>query len=155
MRGRGYNEGRQSFRRLVTSCRFRPGKPFYPSPLTHPSNHPSFLPSRPPLFRSSQIIEQVEEECAEIETKIGALNKQQAAIRHESGELKKKANDLKDRNATISIAIQEGQAEEKKLSSQIVQSPERVKREMSSATERLENEVRITDPKQTLDNSLR
>ncbi|GMI45625.1 hypothetical protein TrCOL_g13779 [Triparma columacea] len=87
-----------------------------------------------------KIIEQVEEECAEIETKIGALNKQQAAIRHESGELKKKANDLKDRNATISIAIQEGQADEKKLSSQIVQSPERVKREMSSATERLENE---------------
>lgn len=87
-----------------------------------------------------KIIEQVEEECAEIESKIGILNKQQAAIRHESGELKKKANDLKDRNATISIAIQEGQAEEKKLASQIVQSPERVKREMTSATERLENE---------------
>ena len=56
-----------------------------------------------------KIIADVELECGEIETKIGALNKQQAAIRHESGELKKKANDLKDRNATISIAIQEGQ----------------------------------------------
>lgn len=87
-----------------------------------------------------KIIEAVEEECAEIEGKIGALNKQQAAIRQESGELKKKANDLKDRNATISIAIQEGQADDKKLSSQIVQSPERVKREMSSATERLDSE---------------
>ena len=87
-----------------------------------------------------EIILAVEEECKEIETKIGALNKQQAAIRHESGELKKKANDLKDRNATISLAIQEGAAEEKKLTGQVVSSPERVRKEMSNATERLDAE---------------
>ncbi|GMI12751.1 hypothetical protein TrVE_jg1684 [Triparma verrucosa] len=87
-----------------------------------------------------KIIADVELECGEIETKIGALNKQQAAIRHESGELKKKANDLKDRNATISIAIQEGQADESRLSAQIVQSPDRVRREMSNANDRLESE---------------
>ncbi|GMH61795.1 hypothetical protein TL16_g03338, partial [Triparma laevis f. inornata] len=87
-----------------------------------------------------QIISDVETECGEIEGKIGALNKQQAAIRHESGELKKKANDLKDRNATISIAIQEGQADESRLSAQIVQSPDRVRREMSNANDRLESE---------------
>ena len=87
-----------------------------------------------------EIILAVEEECKEIEIKIGALNKQQAAIRHESGELKKKANDLKDRNATISLAIQEGAAEEKKLTGQVVSSPERVRKEMSNATERLDAE---------------
>ena len=68
-----------------------------------------------------KIIEEVEKECGEIEGKIGTLNKEQAAIRHESGELKKQANDLKDRNATISIAIQEGEADEKRLGGQIVQ----------------------------------
>jgi len=87
-----------------------------------------------------EIIGAVESECREIEGKIGALNKQQAAIRHESGELKKRANDLKDRNATISLAIQEGAAEEKKLNGQVVSSPDRVRREMSNATERLEAE---------------
>jgi len=87
-----------------------------------------------------KIIEEVEKECGEIEGKIGTLNKEQAAIRHESGELKKQANNLKDRNATIAIAIQEGEADEKRLSSQIVQSPDRVRREMSNATDRLEEE---------------
>jgi len=45
-----------------------------------------------------------------------------------------------DRNATISLAIQEGAAEEKKLSSQVVSSPDRVRREMANATDRLEAE---------------
>ncbi|GMI40714.1 hypothetical protein TeGR_g7362, partial [Tetraparma gracilis] len=90
---------------------------------------------------NAQLNEQLEQlKKQEIEGKIGALNKQQAAIRHESGELKKRANDLKDRNATISLAIQEGAAEEKKLNGQVVSSPDRVRREMSNATERLEAE---------------
>ena len=71
---------------------------------------------------------------------IGVLNKEQAAIRHESGELKKKANELKDKNATIALSIQEGQADDKKFSTQIVQSPERVKRQMADANDRLELE---------------
>jgi kinetochore protein Nuf2 len=87
-----------------------------------------------------EIVKNVEAECREIEAKIGVLNKQQAAIRHESGELKKQGNDLKDRNATIALAIREGAAEEKKLSGQIVSSPDRVRREMANATSRLEAE---------------
>ena len=46
-----------------------------------------------------EIVKEVEEQCREIEGKVKTLNKQQAAIRHESGELKKKANDLKVRPA--------------------------------------------------------
>ena len=85
-------------------------------------------------------VESVEEECRLIEADIGKLNKQQAALRQETGDLKKTGNELKDKNATLALAIQESYAEEKKFASQIVQSPERVKREMSDATARLEQE---------------
>ncbi len=87
-----------------------------------------------------EVLDGFEAECKDIESKIGSLNKEQASIREESGQLKKHANDLKDRLATISLAIQEQQVKEDTLRSQIVNSPERVKKEMTSATERLEME---------------
>jgi len=88
----------------------------------------------------NSMIAVVENECRTTEEDIGKLNKLQAGIRLESGELKKKANDLKESNASIALAILEQQAEEQKLLSQIVQSPEKVKKEMSYAQERLDRE---------------
>jgi len=88
----------------------------------------------------AKIVESFEQECRDIEEQIGVLNKEQAAIRHESGELKKIANDLKDKNANIALSVLELQSDDKKLAGQIVQSPERVKRQMSDANDRLETE---------------
>lgn len=85
-------------------------------------------------------IEEVETDCEEIEREIAQQNKLQASIRQESTDLKKKANELKDKIATAALALQETQAEERKLSSQVVRSPARIKRETMEATKSLETE---------------
>lgn len=87
-------------------------------------------------------IEEVENDCAEIETEIAQQNKLQASIRQESTNLKKKANELKDAIATVAIELEEAQVEERKLSSQVVKSPARVKSEMNVMMAGLENEKR-------------
>uniref|UniRef100_A0A7S0CD28 Kinetochore protein Nuf2 N-terminal domain-containing protein n=1 Tax=Proboscia inermis TaxID=420281 RepID=A0A7S0CD28_9STRA len=85
-------------------------------------------------------IEEVENECEEIESEIAVQNKLQASIRQESGLLKKKANDLKDKIATISLAIQDAESEERKLATGIVKSPQRIKTDMAGITKTLEIE---------------
>uniref|UniRef100_A0A7S1ZLE0 Kinetochore protein Nuf2 N-terminal domain-containing protein n=1 Tax=Trieres chinensis TaxID=1514140 RepID=A0A7S1ZLE0_TRICV len=87
-------------------------------------------------------LEEVENECAEIEREIAQQNKLQATIRQESTDLKKKANDLKDKLATTALSLQEAEAEEGRLSSQVVASPDRIKKEMMSLSESLERERR-------------
>lgn len=85
-------------------------------------------------------MEQVENDNMDLETQIAILNKQQAATRLESGNLKKKANELKDETETAIIALQEAQAEQRKLASLVVKSPERKKRNMLNLTKTLEKE---------------
>ena len=76
-------------------------------------------------------IEEVENDCAEIEAEITQQNKLQASLREESKHLKRKANELKDAIATVAIELEEAQVEDRKLSAQVVKSPARVKSEMN------------------------
>jgi hypothetical protein len=82
-------------------------------------------------------LEQVMRECEELEVEISRNNKLQAAARDEASLLKKTANDLKDQVATAVWALQESEAEEEKLRSLIVSSPDRRKSELMVRKERL------------------
>ena len=75
-------------------------------------------------------VEEVENDCFELETEISQQNKLQASIRQESTDLKKKANELKDKIATAALALQEVEAEERKLSPQVVKDPDGIKNEI-------------------------
>uniref|UniRef100_A0A7S2XTJ4 Kinetochore protein Nuf2 n=1 Tax=Attheya septentrionalis TaxID=420275 RepID=A0A7S2XTJ4_9STRA len=87
-----------------------------------------------------QQMDEVENDCAEIEGEIAQQNKVQTSIRQQSTELKKKANDLKDKIATAALALQEAIAEERMLSSKIVVSPETIQVELQKASRLLEVE---------------
>jgi kinetochore protein Nuf2 len=76
----------------------------------------------------------------ELESEIAQQNKVQRAIRHESSELKKKANVLKDQIDMAELGLQELESEEKKLQSQVVQPPEELQREMKDIEVTLKQE---------------
>jgi len=86
----------------------------------------------------SKEIQEIENECLEIEQEISKQNKLQASIRTETGKLKKQANTLKGKAATALLSLQEAKSEEHALSTQVVQSPKRIKREMEQAVKFLE-----------------
>jgi len=83
-------------------------------------------------------VAEVEADCAEIETDIAKQNKLQSAVREESTNLKKKANELKDALATVDIELEEAVVEERQLSARVVSSPARVRSEMDSMMATLE-----------------
>uniref|UniRef100_A0A7S1FYI8 Kinetochore protein Nuf2 N-terminal domain-containing protein n=4 Tax=Corethron hystrix TaxID=216773 RepID=A0A7S1FYI8_9STRA len=85
-------------------------------------------------------VQDVYSEISEVEADIAKLNEQNTLIRRQNNELKKKHNFLKDSVDTTSVSIQELKNEEKKLLPQIVQSPQRLKREMSTLESALESE---------------
>lgn len=73
-----------------------------------------------------------------MEAEIAQQNRNQASIRQETYHLKKSANELKDQIANMSIALRELQAEERRLSKDVVDSPDRIKLELSNASRELE-----------------
>lgn len=79
----------------------------------------------------SKEIQEVENECCEIEAEIAQQNKLQGSIRHETGELKKRFNKIKDMVTTHHLSIQKLENEENNLKSRIVRSPDRIKRQMN------------------------
>lgn len=85
-----------------------------------------------------QEMEEVVRECQELELEIARNNRLQSTAREEAAALKKKANDLKDELATSVWALQEAEAEEERLRSQVVSSPDRRKAEMTHRRERLD-----------------
>ena len=89
-----------------------------------------------------QEMEDVQLECEELEIEIARINKLQTAKREESQELKKRHNDLKDQLATLSLALQEVQAEYDTLQSRIVSSPERRTRQLQDLHANLDYERR-------------
>lgn len=88
--------------------------------------------------------QEAEKECAEIELEITQLNKLQASIRQENNTLKKIITDLMDKIATLTVALEEAKATQTKLSAQIVQSPDRLKREMREVMAALESQQKDT-----------
>lgn len=87
-------------------------------------------------------MEDVQQECEELEMEIARNNKLQAAKREESTELKKRHNELKDQLATVSLALQEAEAEYESFRSRIVSSPERRKRQLHDSNFELDYEKR-------------
>jgi len=88
-------------------------------------------------------IEIIENECADIKTEIAQQNKLQASIRHESGQLKKKAYEIRDESTTADLALQEALRKERKLAMKMVSSPKKIKKEMSDANNALEIENKL------------
>ena len=82
-------------------------------------------------------MEEIMRECEELEVEIARNNKRQAATREESAALKKKANELQDAVSTAQWALEQAEAEEESLRSQVVSSPDRRKSEMYIRQERL------------------
>ncbi|KAL3773512.1 hypothetical protein ACHAW5_000998 [Stephanodiscus triporus] len=82
--------------------------------------------------------EEAEAECKEMEGEIAQQNKIQASIRQETYLLKKTANELQDQIANLSIAMRELKAEERRLSKELVGSPERIRADLAEAKRRLE-----------------
>eukprot|EP00584_Thalassiosira_punctigera_P009868 CAMPEP_0172534744 /NCGR_PEP_ID=MMETSP1067-20121228/7002_1 /TAXON_ID=265564 ORGANISM="Thalassiosira punctigera, Strain Tpunct2005C2" /NCGR_SAMPLE_ID=MMETSP1067 /ASSEMBLY_ACC=CAM_ASM_000444 /LENGTH=269 /DNA_ID=CAMNT_0013319569 /DNA_START=11 /DNA_END=816 /DNA_ORIENTATION=- len=82
--------------------------------------------------------EAAEAECKEMEAEIAQQNKIQSSIRQEAHSLKRSANELKDKIANLAIALRELQAEERNLSKEVVDSPDRIRSELAKAGERLE-----------------
>lgn len=85
-------------------------------------------------------IDAVVKECQELEAEIARSNKLQASKREEAAALKREVNDLKDQLESVNWALQEAQAEEEQLRSQIVSSPERRKKELADKELELEKE---------------
>ena len=73
-----------------------------------------------------------------MEAEIAQQNKIQSSIRQETYLLKKSANELKDQIANLSIALRELQAEERRLSKEVVGSPDRIKADLAAAVRTLE-----------------
>jgi kinetochore protein Nuf2 len=82
--------------------------------------------------------DEVAKQCQELESEIARSNKLQASKREDAAQLKKQANAIKDELATLSWKLQELQAEEEGLKSQVVSSPDRRKRELESKKEVLD-----------------
>lgn len=88
----------------------------------------------------AKIIEQIEDKCANIEQQISDLNQTQATIREESAELKATNNTLKDTIAASSLQLEESLATKKKLAGQIVNSPERFRKQIIDVGQSLQAE---------------
>lgn len=84
-------------------------------------------------------IRQITEETAELENEINVLNKRQAVMRHETSELKAKNNDLRDEMSSYQFNILEAEKEIERLRGKIVNSPDRVKKEIEGIAVSLED----------------
>jgi myosin heavy subunit len=88
----------------------------------------------------SKTIARVETECNEIANKISSLNEQQAEIREQSGDLKNRNNQVKDAIASTTLRLEELNSLKKKLTSQIVNSPERFRKQIIDVGQALKTE---------------
>ena len=87
-----------------------------------------------------EALDKVVKECQDLESEITRNSKLQAAKRENAATLKREANDLKDELSTATWALQETQAEEEQLMSQVVSSPSRRKNELALKRERMDKE---------------
>lgn len=85
-------------------------------------------------------VEQIMQECQELELEIARNNELQSASREESTTLKKQLNDLKDELATAVWGLQEAQAEEEEWRMQVVTSPDRRKAAVQRNKEELDKQ---------------
>lgn len=84
--------------------------------------------------------EALEAEIASLMAEINRLNTEQAALQENIHEVKKNTNEMADSVASLVFQIQAQSQDCNVLRSQIVQSPERIKREIVQKSESLEKE---------------
>mmetsp|Transcript_61446 Transcript_61446/g.139091 ORF Transcript_61446/g.139091 Transcript_61446/m.139091 type:complete len:502 (-) Transcript_61446:292-1797(-) len=87
-------------------------------------------------------IRRLDEATAEAAAKVNAKNEEQSSLRHKSAELKEQNNEIKEKLSEFSLEHSGYVAETKKLQSQVVHSPERVRREMHESQRALVSERR-------------
>ena len=87
-------------------------------------------------------MEGLERGCEVAEVELEQLNKRQAEIRAEGGELKKLSQELKESIGKVTLMVEGAMEERERTRGQIVRSPERVRRELSKAGEEVEGEKR-------------
>lgn len=88
----------------------------------------------------SKVITLLEGRCNEIENEITVYNERQAVIREESGESKTLNYKLKDTLAATALQLEELQALKKKLAGQVVNSPERFRKQIIDVGQSLQAE---------------
>ena len=76
-------------------------------------------------------MEEIKQECEELEIEITRNNKVQSAKREEATDLKKKHNELNNELATIKLALEEKRHDYENLQTKIVSSPERRKKDLT------------------------
>lgn len=67
------------------------------------------------------------------EAELDELNRTQAQIRQQGGDLKKQSNDLKEAIASTTTTLEEAKEECERVRGQIVRSPERVRKDIATA----------------------
>jgi len=92
----------------------------------------------------AKVIARVEGECSTLETGIKTLNAKQSEIREEIAELKSFNNSLKEGIAARNVQLEEAQNERASLRGQIVNSPERFRKQIVDVGQALQAEQRDT-----------
>jgi chromosome segregation ATPase len=82
-------------------------------------------------------LDEIMEECRELELEIAQDNRRQATAREEAVQLKRQANDLKDELTAAEWKNEELEADEEKLRALIVSSPDRRRAEVEDRRERV------------------
>lgn len=88
----------------------------------------------------TSIISGLENECRDIEASISNLNQQQVRLKEETSQLKETSAELKDTLAAKYQLQEELAAQKKALSSQIVSSPEKFRKQIVEVGQNLQNE---------------
>lgn len=88
----------------------------------------------------NDLIFKIEGDCKDIENKISTLNIQQASIREESTQLKISNNKLKDEISLKTMELEDLAESKKKLSGQIVTSPEKFRKQIIDVGQSLKAE---------------
>lgn len=112
--------------------------------LTREEEHAELLRKRDDIVAKREAempkITALKEECEALENQINDLNTQQAVLRHESNEIKDVTKKIKTTIAETETETQEAIDKANKLTSQIVLSPDRLKRELADMKETLDEE---------------
>lgn len=109
--------------------------------LTLPTNSLSKpLSHRQLQEEQAPVVQQLEKEIQELTEQINQLNTQQAGLQEEVQRVKKEATEVADSVSSLKFQIQAQTQDCNVLRSQIVQSPERIKREIVHKSENLEKD---------------
>ena len=92
----------------------------------------------------SDMIHRLEVECADMEENMRTLDEEQVAIREETEELNTKNEVLKSNIATIGDQVNESTMIKNKLSKQIVNNPEKFRKQIMEVGQTLQNELKGT-----------